>query len=239
MSEPRGHVALAIDAASTREAAPLVELLAPHVGVLKVGLELFTREGPSSVTWARGLGLDVFLDLKLHDIPETVDRAVAAVCGLGARYLTIHAQGGAAMIERAATRAAREGGGLTVLAVTVLTSLDDADLRAQGIDATAADHAVRLARMALSAGAGGFVCSAGEVGRMREAVGRGPVLVTPGIRLADDAAGDQKRVASPADAIAAGSDLLVIGRPLRDAADPVAAARAFGAAVAQGLAARA
>ena len=237
--EARRRIVLAIDAASVREAAPLVEQLAPHVGVLKVGLELFTREGPAAVAWARALGLDVFLDLKLHDIPETVDRAVAASCALGARYLTVHAQGGVGMLARAVERAEREGGGLSILAVTVLTSLDAGDLARQGVDGAPATYALRLARLAHEAGVRGFVSSAAEVAELRAAVGRDALLVTPGIRPSGAPVGDQKRVATPRDAIAAGADLLVIGRPLRDAADPIATARAVANDVAAGLEARA
>jgi orotidine-5'-phosphate decarboxylase len=200
-------------------------------GVVKVGLELFVRHGPAAVSLGAEVGTDVFLDLKLHDIPETVDRSVASACSLGVKYLTIHAAGGPKMVERAAARAARDGTGLKILAVTVLTSLDAADLCTLGIDGSPAEQATRLARLAIEAGADGLVCSAQEVSALRTAVGTGPVLVTPGIRLAQSS-DDQKRVATPEQAIAHGASLLVVGRPIRDAADPAAAAHAIADAIA-------
>lgn len=230
------RIALAVDTTTTAEAQPLVERLAPHVGVLKVGLELFCREGPSTVTWARRFGLDVFLDLKLHDIPETVDRAVAAVCATGARYVTLHAQGGAKMVERAVRRAEAEGGRTLPLFVTVLTSLGEDDLLAQGVTGSPEAQVVRLAGLAWSAGARGFVTSAREVGALRGTLGRDAFLVTPGIRPAGSGTDDQKRTATPRAAIAEGADLLVVGRPLRDAADPVATARAIADDITAGLA---
>jgi orotidine-5'-phosphate decarboxylase len=208
-------------------------LVAPEVGVLKVGLELFVREGPASVRMGREIGRDVFLDLKLHDIPETVERAVASAAGLGARYLTVHAAGGAAMLSRAVAQAARAAAPLTILAVTVLTSLDASDLAAQAIPGAASDHVLRLARLAWDAGVRGFVCSPAEARAMREALGPEALLVTPGIRPAGADAGDQKRIATPANAIADGADLLVVGRPIRDAADPMLAARAVVAEIAR------
>src|SRR5262249_38107693 len=136
-----GALCLAVDAPSLGEARRWAEPLAEHVGVLKIGLELFTREGPAALAWARSLGRDVFLDLKLHDIPQTVERAVASASALGARYLTLHASGGTSMLERAARRARGEGAGLRLLAVTVLTSLDDRDLAALGVPRSAPEHA--------------------------------------------------------------------------------------------------
>lgn len=209
------------------------------MGVLKVGLELFVREGPGAVELARGLGLDVFLDLKLHDIPETVDRAVAAAGALEVRYLTVHAGGGRAMLERAASRAARATTPLTILAVTVLTSLDASDLGALGIADSLGEHATRLARLAWDVGVRGFVTSPCEVAALRATLGEEALLVTPGIRPAGAAAFDQKRVATPSRAIADGADLLVVGRPIRDAAEPLAAARAVVAEIESALAARA
>lgn len=190
--------------------------------MLKVGLELFVREGPRATLLGSELGCDVFLDLKLHDIPETVERAVASAAELGVRYLTVHASGGAAMLERAARRAA--GSGLTLLAVTVLTSLDASDLRATGVGAAPEEHALRLARLAVDAGIPGLVCSSAEVGALRAALGPRVILVTPGIRMAN-MGDDQKRIGTPRSAIRAGSSLLVVGRPIRDAADPSEAAR--------------
>lgn len=233
---------LAVDAPSLDEARRWAEPLAEHVGVLKIGLELFTREGPAAVAWARGLGRDVFLDLKLHDIPATVDRAVAAAASLGVRFLTLHASGGTAMLERAARRANTDAGneGLRLLAVTVLTSLDDRDLAAVGVSRGAGEHALALARLAHAAGVTGFVCSGAEVGELRRAL-PDAFFVTPGVRPAGPlaASDDQRRVVSAEQAVAAGSDLVVVGRPLRDATDPAAAARALRAEITAGLARRA
>jgi len=222
----RNRLVFPLDYPSLEEARAGAELVAPAVGVLKVGLELFVREGPAAVSMARALDRDVFLDLKLHDIPETVERAVASAAELGARYLTVHAVGGQAMLERAVGRAARSASPLTILAVTLLTSLDGADLTRHGVAEPPAAHVLRLARLAWSAGVRGFVASPAELGELRRALGSEAILVTPGIRPAGSEPLDQKRVATPATAIADGADLLVVGRPIRDAADPLAAARA-------------
>jgi orotidine-5'-phosphate decarboxylase len=191
------------------------------IGMVKVGLELFTQAGPEAAKI--DVGLPVFLDLKLHDIPETVERAVARVADLGVRYLTVHAQGGPAMLERAVARA---GARLSIVAVTVLTSFDDADLAAIGIKSDIPTQAVRLARMAWPLGVRAFVCSPREVKAMRAALGPEATLITPGVR-ASSGGDDQKRVATAAQAIKDGADWLVVGRPIRDAADPREAARAI------------
>jgi len=214
-----------LDYASLEEARQGARLVAPHVGVLKVGLELFMAEGPAAIAVCHDLGLDVFLDLKLHDIPETVGRAVKSAASLGIRYLTVHAHGGRAMLERAAEEAAHAPTPLTILAVTVLTSLDAADLADIGIDAAPPAQVERVAKMAWTAGIRGFVASAAEATNLRRVLGRDALLVTPGIRPAGTAVGDQKRVVTPANAIAQGADLLVVGRPIRDAPDPREAAR--------------
>jgi orotidine-5'-phosphate decarboxylase len=234
----RERLVFPLDFATLAEARTAATRLAPAVGVLKVGLELFVSEGPAAAALGRELGLDVFLDLKLHDIPATVERAVASAAALGVRYLTVHATGGMEMLARAVASAARAKSPLTILAVTVLTSLDGNDLRFQGVDATPGDQVLRLARMAWTAGVRGFVTSPAEARRMREALGSEALLVTPGIRPTGAAAGDQKRIATPASAIADGADLLVVGRPIRDAADPLAAASAIVAEIEQALAAR-
>ena len=201
------------------------------VGMIKVGLELFVEAGPHALALGKECELPVFLDLKLHDIPETVERAVARASALGAKILTIHAGGGPAMCARAAARAAKEGTGLTVAAVTVLTSLDGADLAKLGLAEDVATHARRLARMAWEEGIRAFVCSPHEVKAMRTELGSEATLITPGVRPSEAAgaarADDQKRVATAAQAIADGADWLVVGRPIRDAADPLAAARAL------------
>lgn len=192
--------------------------------MLKVGLELFVEAGRDAVRLGEEVGRPVFLDLKLHDIPETVERAVARVCSMGARLLTVHASGGHAMLERAVKRAEAENSGLHVVAVTVLTSLDDGDLVAMGIGANASEQTRRLARLAWSSGVRAFVCSPHEAPVLRQELGSNAVLITPGVRPA--AGGDdQKRVATARWAIGAGADAIVVGRPVRDAGDPALAAR--------------
>jgi orotidine-5'-phosphate decarboxylase len=220
-------IAFALDYASVDEAERAAVRVREAVGMVKVGLELFVEAGPKAVAIGAACGLPVFLDLKLHDIPETVERAVARASALGARVLTVHASGGPAMLSRAAKRAAAEGAGLTIAAVTVLTSLDARDLaRTHGTTEDVATHARRLAKMAWEEGVRAFVCSPHEVKAMRAELGPGATLITPGVRPAGGEGGDdQKRVATPARAIADGADWLVVGRPIRDAADPLAIAR--------------
>ena len=196
------------------------------MGLLKVGLEIFAAEGPAAVRAAAALGRPVFLDLKLHDIPHTVEGAARRAAESGAALLTVHASGGSRMVE-AAVRGA--GPAVRVLGVTVLTSLDEAALARVGLAGPAEAAAVRLARLAVEAGAGGLVCSPLEVKAVRAAVGPGPLLVVPGVRPPGAARGDQARVATPAEAVQAGADVLVLGRPLRDAPDPAAAAREIAA----------
>jgi orotidine-5'-phosphate decarboxylase len=222
--QPRERICAAIDFPSWAAAEPFARAVAPEVGMLKVGLELFVAEGPPVVRAAAALGRPVFLDLKLHDIPNTVEGAARSAAASGASLLTVHASGGTEMV-RAAVRGA--GPGVRVLAVTVLTSLDSAALESVGLRGPPEDAVVRLAKLAVGAGAGGIVCSPHEVAAVRAAVGRGPLLVIPGVRPAGAAKGDQARVATPAEAVRAGADVLVIGRPLREGGDPAAAARAI------------
>ena len=237
---PQSRIVFALDFPSLAEARAGAAKVRGCVGVLKVGLELFVKEGPPALSLAREAGAALFADLKLHDIPETVDRAVASLAPMGARFVTVHAAGGAAMLARAVERAARDtNGALTVLAVTVLTSLDDADVHAQGISGRARDHALRLARVAWSAGVRGFVCSPAEVANLRTELGPEAILVTPGVRPAGASTHDQKRVATPEEAVAQGADYVVVGRPIRDAADPAAAARAVAIEIVAGLGRRA
>jgi len=218
----RERICAALDFGAWAAAEPFARAIAPHVGMLKVGLELFAAEGPAAVRAAAALGRPVFLDLKLHDIPATVEGAARSAAASGASLLTVHAAGGEQMV-RAAVKGA--GGRLRVLAVTVLTSLDAAALEAIGLLGPPEAAVVRLARLAVAAGAGGLVCSPQEVRAVRAAVGGGPLLVVPGVRPSGAARGDQARVATPEAAVAAGADVIVVGRPLRDAPDPVAAAR--------------
>jgi orotidine-5'-phosphate decarboxylase len=239
LSTPHSRIAFALDYPSLAEARAGAAKLEGCVGLFKVGLELFVKEGPAAFALAAESGVELFADLKLHDIPETVERAVASVAASGARLVTVHAAGGAAMLARAALRAERETKGrLIVLAVTVLTSLDDADLTSLGISDRAGEHAVKLARVAFGAGVRGFVCSPAEVRALRAELGPNVILVTPGVRPAGTTAHDQKRVATAADAIADGADIVVVGRPIRDAPDPARVARAIGAEIQQGLARR-
>jgi orotidine-5'-phosphate decarboxylase len=232
----RQHLAFALDYPSIDAARAGVLATAEFVGVIKVGLELFVGHGPAAIDLGRELGCDVFLDLKLHDIPETVERAVARAAGQGVRYLTLHAAGGPRMLEQAAHRAQKENTGLVLLAITVLTSLDATDLGEIGVGESPERHVQRMARLARAAGIPGLVCSAAEVGALRQLLGPDVVLVTPGIRPVGSApSDDQKRVGTPAAAIHAGASLLVIGRPIRDARDPQAAARAINREIAEAL----
>lgn len=226
--KPSDRICAALDFPTFAAAEGFARAVAPEVGLLKVGLELFAAEGPAAVRAAAALGRPVFLDLKLHDIPNTVEGAARSAAASGAALLTVHAAGGAEMV-RAAVRGA--GPGVRVLAVTVLTSLDAAALDAVGLAGPPEGAVVRLARLAVGAGAGGIVCSPHEVAAVRAAVGPGPLLVVPGVRPAGAARGDQARVATPAEAVRAGADVIVVGRPLRDAPDPAAAARAIAAGI--------
>ena len=221
----------AIDTGDIGRAEALGASLAGRCGVLKVGLELFCAEGPRAVA-AVARHAPVFLDLKLHDIPNTVAGALRSLLPLRPAMVTLHAGGGPAMI--AAAREAAESAGPArpmLLAVTVLTSMDAAALAATGIADSPARQVLRLARMAIAAGADGLVCSPQEAALLRADLGPGPALVVPGIRPPGSAAGDQARVATPAEAVAAGADWIVIGRPITGAPDPAAAAAAIAAAI--------
>jgi len=217
----------AVDRADPEEALDLARSLVGAVGGLKLGLEFFGANGPQGVRRMVDLGPPVFLDLKFHDIPNTVAGAVRAVGALGVRMLTVHAAGGAAML-RAAIEAAEEFERRPwLLGVTVLTSLGDEDLEATGVRGDAREQVLRLADLALRAGCDGLVCSPQEIAVLRERFGREVRLVVPGVRPAGSPLADQKRTFGPADAIAAGADHLVIGRPITQAPDPRLAARAI------------
>ena len=220
-------LAFALDYPGLAPAAPVLATIRDVVGWAKIGLELFTREGPAAVGAVRAMGFKVFLDLKLHDIPETVERAVAGACSLDARLLTIHAFGGPAMIERAVQCAARENPAMNIAVVTVLTSLDAHDLVTMGVGRSPGQQVVDLALMAWNAGARAFVCAPSEVSALRRRLGPDALVITPGIRPSGSHAQDQKRVASARAAITDGSDLLVVGRPIRNATAPRAAAQAI------------
>jgi orotidine-5'-phosphate decarboxylase len=221
----KDRIVFPLDVPSLDEARAWIELLSGDVGVMKVGLELFTAEGPAAVRAVSDAGSACFLDLKLHDIPATMAGAAAAAARLGARYLTVHASAGPKALE--AAREAVKGTSTRLLAVTALTSLGSDELAAIGLGADPAAVVRRLATLALSAGIDGFVCSPRECADVRSVAGPSAILVVPGVRPAGSALGDQARVATPKEAIARGADLLVIGRPIRDASDPVSAARAI------------
>jgi orotidine-5'-phosphate decarboxylase len=222
--DPGNRLIAALDVPGRAEADALVARLGGVPSWIKIGLELFVAEGPAVVrelaTTSR-----VMLDLKLHDIPETVERATRRAAALGAGLLTVHAAGGRGMLE-AAVRAAHDTG-TRILAITVLTSLDDDDLQSIGSIGPVGDLVVRRARLAAECGCDGVVASPYEIAAIRSAVGSTLLIVTPGVRPAGDQPGDQKRVMTPGAARAAGADLVVVGRPLRDAPDPAAAARAI------------
>ncbi|MBK8726112.1 MAG: orotidine-5'-phosphate decarboxylase [Holophagaceae bacterium] len=234
---PRERLVVALDVASRAEALALARALAGRVGMLKVGLELFCAEGPAFVAELQILA-PVFLDLKLHDIPTTVRRALEALLPLNPRLINVHAQGGPAMLEAAAAavRAHRDGGGTTeLLAVTVLTSLDRNDLVRAGNTQEPAELAFHLAKLAQASGCDGVVCSAQEAARIREGCGEDFYRLCPGIRPAGEGAQDQSRVASPEEAVDLGATWLVVGRPITRAADPAAAADAIVEALARSL----
>lgn len=219
-------IAVALDAPDVDTAARWANAVQRYVSVLKVGLELFCRHGPDVVNVVRGgTGLDLFLDLKLHDIPNTVAGAAKSVARLKPAYVTVHASGGRDMV-RAAVEAAPD---VNIAAVTLLTSLDEHALRVLGIEASTREAVVRLASIAVEAGARAIVCSPHEIADVRQAVGEGITIITPGVRLAGGDVQDQARVATPAQALADGADLLVIGRPITGASDPGAAAAAIAA----------
>jgi orotidine-5'-phosphate decarboxylase len=225
----RNPIIVALDVPDAARALELAARLAPVVGAVKIGKELFTSGGPDIVRRVRATGVSVFLDLKFHDIPNTVARAVEAAVRLDVQMLTIHTSGGSAMMqaaEQAAQEEARRRGQAAplVLGVTVLTSLDDAALAELGVAGNAASQVERLARLAVRSGLRGLVCSPLELPVLRGLLPREVQLVTPGIRPAGTDAGDQKRTLGPREAMAAGADWLVIGRPIIAAPDPRAAA---------------
>lgn len=231
-------VLVALDFSNGEEALRLATRLEPYVKGFKVGLELLMSEGPSVVTSIAGLGAPVFLDAKLHDIPNTVQHAIARLGSIGARWVTVHASGGEEMLKGAVQALAEASNGTAgVLAVTVLTSLDDAGLGSVGVSRTVADQTLALTRLAASAGVEGLVCAASEVGEVAD-LDTGLTLVTPGIRPAGSNPDDQRRAATPAVAIEAGAHLLVVGRPITASPDPVAAAIQIGEEIASVSAAR-
>lgn len=220
------RIFVALDTAEAETAVALARRLKSLVGGVKLGKQFFTAEGPDGVCRVAASGLKVFLDLKFHDIPATVTGAVEAALSLKPFMLTVHAAGGRAMMQSAAKAAARAGKNRPlVVAVTVLTSLADAELAEIGVAGGVADQAMRLARLARESGLDGVVCSAREAAALRRAFGGDFKLVVPGIRPDWAARDDQKRVMTPREALAAGADYLVIGRPITGTEDPAAAAK--------------
>lgn len=215
---------VALDVPSAAKARQIVQSIGEAATTYKVGKQLFTAEGPGIVRDLVASGRKVFLDLKFHDIPNTVAAAVRAAAELGVNMLTVHAPGGSKMLKAAAEAAAQSDSKPMVLAVTVLTSLSDADLQEVGVSGTVLSQVLRLGALARTAGCGGLVASAKEAAELRRELGEGFAIVTPGVRPAGTSVGDQARVVTPRDAIAAGATHLVVGRPILEAADPATTA---------------
>lgn len=225
-NDPRERLIVALDVSTAAAAQRIVAAVGDSALTYKVGMQLYTAEGPQVVRDLVTSGRRVFLDLKYHDIPNTVGAAVTEAAKLGVSMLTVHASGSGKML-RAAVEAAQARRELMVLAVTVLTSMDGHDLENIGIRGTVADSVVRLATIALANGCQGIVTSAREASALRTELGDSFAIVTPGVRPAGGHAGDQVRVATPAEAIASGASHIVVGRPITEAADPAAEARAI------------
>lgn len=225
-TSPIDRIFCAVDTPKLDDAVMLADLLAGEVGAIKLGKEFFTAHGPDGVRKIAACGHKIFLDLKYHDIPNTVAGAIRAAARLNCAVLTIHASGGPAMLAAARDAAAEAGAKRPkVVAVTVLTSLDDNDLAAVGQNGPAAEQVMRLARLAETSGLDGVVCSPHEVAMLRAELGDDFALVVPGVRPDWAGADDQKRIMTPGEAVAAGADHLVIGRPITKSDDPVGAAR--------------
>ncbi|MBS0471232.1 MAG: orotidine-5'-phosphate decarboxylase [Proteobacteria bacterium] len=228
----RNPVFVALDTPDLNKALEIANAVKHYVGGLKVGFEFLTANGPDGVREVVKIGLPVFTDTKFHDIPNTVAAASREIAKLGAAMFNVHASGGEAMLREAAKAARAVDPQIKVLAVTVLTSLDDAVLETVGQHHPASEQVVRLAKLTQGAGLDGVVCSAHEIALLRQACGPDFMLVVPGIRPAGSDIGDQRRVMTPAEAHKAGADILVIGRPITGAADPATAARAIAAELA-------
>jgi len=224
--DPRRRLIVALDVSTAAAAQKIVAAVGDSALTYKVGMQLYTAEGPQIVRDLIASGRRVFLDLKYHDIPNTVGAAVSEAAKLGVSMLTIHAAGGGKMLQ-SAVQAAIARPELMVLAVTVLTSLDGNDLEKIGVRGTVEDSVVRLATIALANGCQGVVASAREASTLRAELGEDFAIVTPGVRPAGGSVGDQVRVATPAEAIASGSSYIVVGRPITDAPDPAGEARAI------------
>jgi orotidine-5'-phosphate decarboxylase len=225
--DPRQRLIVALDVSSPAAARSIVAAVGDSASAYKVGMQLYTAEGPSLVRELINSGLRVFLDLKYHDIPTTVAAAVSEAAKLGVSMLTIHASGGGKMIRAAAEAARGVNPDILVLGVTLLTSLDDSDLGTLGVRGNVLDQVVRLSALALTNGCQGVVASARECPALRNEFGHEFVIVTPGVRPAGSGHDDQARVVTPAEAIAAGASHIVVGRPITEAGDPAAEARAI------------
>jgi orotidine-5'-phosphate decarboxylase len=225
--DPRQRLIVALDVSTAAAARKIVAAVGDSAHAYKVGMQLYTAEGPSIVGELVGSGRRVFLDLKYHDIPNTVGAAVREAAQLRVSMLTVHASGGGKMLRAAVESAQAIKPGLLVLAVTVLTSLDDVELGKIGLRGGALDQVLRLAALALSNGCKGVVASALEAAALREEFGHDFTIVTPGVRLAGSGPNDQARVVTPAEAISAGASHIVVGRPIIEASDPAAEARAI------------
>ena len=224
--DPRQRLIVALDVSTAAAARQIVAAVGDSALTYKVGMQLYTAEGPQVVRDLVASGRKVFLDLKYHDIPNTVGAAVREAAQLGVSMLTVHAAGGSRML-RAAVDAAQSKTGLMVLAVTVLTSMDEADVQSVGMLGGVRGAVLRLAELALASGCQGVVASAREAPALRSQLGDAFAIVTPGVRLAGTGHADQRRVVTPAEAIAAGASHIVVGRPITEAADPAAEARAI------------
>jgi orotidine-5'-phosphate decarboxylase len=222
MTTVKSNVIVALDYDNKHSALTLADRLDPKYCRVKVGKELFTAAGPAVVKELSDRSFDVFLDLKFHDIPNTVAKALSAAADLGVWMANVHASGGSRMMSAAKQALGNSGSDMLLIGVTVLTSMDTSDLEEVGIKRTLSDQVLHLASMTKDSGLDGVVCSAQEARTLKEALGEDFKLVTPGIRLANSAADDQRRIVTPADAMALGSDYLVIGRPITQSADPLA-----------------
>jgi orotidine-5'-phosphate decarboxylase len=219
---------LALDVPTREAAAPILRQLRGQLRWVKIGLQMFTAYGPNYVREVAGMGFNIFLDLKLHDIPNTVAKSVESLGPLPIQMLTLHTAGGGEMMRAAKAAQQKTNPNLLLLGVTVLTSMDDAGLKEIGVASVSADQVARLGKLAADSGLRGLVCSPLEVGLLRKQLPADMQLVTPGIRPASEAGSDdQKRIMTPADAARAGSSYIVVGRPILQAADPAAAARAI------------
>jgi len=227
MPDPRQRLIVALDVSSAAAAQKIVAAVGDYAYCYKVGMQLYTAEGPQLVRDLVGSGRRAFLDLKYHDIPNTVGAAVAEAARLGVTMLTVHASGGGRMLRAATDAAAAVNPSLMVLAVTVLTSLGDRDLDTLGVHGRVADQVLRLAALAAASGCQGVVASAREASELRTELPGEFAIVTPGVRPSGAGHGDQARVVTPAEAIAAGATHIVVGRPITEAADPGGEARAI------------